>query len=373
MKVFLSSLIAGFGEMRSAGKAAIETLRHQPVMAEDFSAQANSPQVACLKGLRDSDVVVLVLGEEYGAVQPTSGLSATHEEYREARGKKPVIAFVQEGIAPGEQQAAFIAEVQGWEGGLFRGGFRDASGLQVGITRALHDVELANAVGPTDPQALITKAVGLLPAERRGSYSESPTLSIAIVGGPLQAILRPVEIESRDLADAIHQGALFGEARFFDRAKGVQTAVEGAALVIAQERGASVQVDEQGSIVIRIPAEPPTTVRWGHGGLPVLIEEDIHAAIGTALAYGSSLLEHIDPTQRLTHVGIAARIDGSENLTWRTRAEHNASPNSVSMGMGYGEERAPISLSRPRAALRLDRTRLIEDVLVPLRRQRKSR
>lgn len=373
MKVFLSSLIAGFGQMRGVGKDAIETLRHQPIMAEDFGAQANSPQIACLQGLRGSDVVVLVLGEDYGAVQSTSGLSATHEEYREARGKKPVIAFVQEGISPGEQQAAFIAEVQGWEGGLFRGGFHDANGLQVGITRALHDFELANAVGPLDPQALITKAIAMLPAESRNNYSGTTALSVSIVGGPLQSILRPVEIESRDFVDAIHQNALFGEARFFDRAKGVTTNIEGSALVVMQERGAAVLVDEQGSVVTRIPAAASSEDQWGRGGMSVILEENIHAAIGTALAYGSALLERIDPTQRMTHVGIAARIEGAEHLSWRTRAEHDASPNSVSMAMNYGDERPPVSLSRPRAALRLDRTRLIEDILVPLRRQRQTR
>lgn len=371
MKVFLSSLIAGFGEMRGAGKNAIETLLHRPIMAEDFGAQANSPQIACLQGLRESDVVVLVLGEDYGAVQPTSGLSATHEEYREARGRKPVIAFVQEGISPGDQQGAFITEVQGWEGGLFRGGFHDANGLQIGITRALRDFELANAIGPLDPQALIAKAVGLVAAERN-RYSDV-ALSVAVVGGPLQSILRPVEIESADFVDAIHQGAMFGEARFFDRTKGVTTTMEGSALVVMQERSAAVLVDEQGSVVTRIPTTSASDDQWGRGGLSVILEENIHAAIGTALTYSSALLERIDPTQRMTHVGVAARIEGAEHLSWRTSAEHDASPNSVSMAMNYGDERKPVSLSRPRAALRLDRTRLIEDILVPLRRQRQTR
>lgn len=120
-------------------------------------------------------------------------------------------------------------------------------------------------------------------------------------------------------------------------------------------------MDEQGSVVTRIPAAASTEDQWGRGGLSVILEENIHAAIGTALAYGSALLERIDPTQRMTHVGIAARIEGAEHLSWRTRAEHDASPNSVSMAMNYGDERPPVSLSRPRAALRLDRTRLIED------------
>jgi hypothetical protein len=75
------------GPIRAAAREVVSTLRGEPIMAEDFGAQPHSPQVACLTGLRQSDLVVLILGEQYGAIQP-SGFSATHEEYREARARK---------------------------------------------------------------------------------------------------------------------------------------------------------------------------------------------------------------------------------------------------------------------------------------------
>lgn len=140
MRIFISSLISGFEPYRAAARRAVITLRHEPVMAEDFGAKPNSPQIGCLQGLRGSDMVVLILGENYGFVPAGSSLSATHQEYREARETKPVLAFVQQGISPGPEQAAFIAEVQTWEGGLFRGGFVGVDDLQDGVTRALHDV-----------------------------------------------------------------------------------------------------------------------------------------------------------------------------------------------------------------------------------------
>ena len=117
MKVFISSLISGMEATRTAAREAVEMLRGVAIMAEDFSAGANSPQVTCLTGLRQADLVLLILSEGYGMMQP-SGLSATHEEYREAKGRKPVIAFVQRGIAAEPSQQAFIQEVQKWEGGL---------------------------------------------------------------------------------------------------------------------------------------------------------------------------------------------------------------------------------------------------------------
>lgn len=374
MKVFLSSLISGFEPFRAAARAAITTLRHEPLMAEDFGASLNSPQVACLTALREADVVLLVLGDRYGAVQANSGLSATHEEYREARGRKPVIAFVQDGVVPDAEQSDFIAEVQGWSDGLFRGGFKDSGDLQAGVTRALHDYELATAVAPLDPSALVARAMNLLSSDEQRSSRSDAALRLTVVGGPTQRVLRPVQLEALELQETLHREALFGAARIFDGAKGVESEITGAALTMRQERGSSLRLDEEGSVLLQLALD--RSERSGaerYGGLSVLVEEEVHARIRSALGFATSVLELIDATQRLTHVAIAAEILGGEHLAWRTRAEHESSPNSVTMGWGYGEERPPVMVSQSRAALRLNTTQIIEDLLVPLRRQWKRR
>ena len=368
MKVFISSLITGFGAQREAAKRAVATLRHEPVMAEDFGAQPSSPQVACLQELRGSDIVVLVLGERYGFVPPGSTLSATHQEYREARGTKPVLAFVQQGVTPEPEQAAFIDEVQGWEGGLFRGGFVEPADLQEGIIRALHDVTLASAVAPVDKGELIARAAALIPAENRNQVT-SPFLDLVVAGGPTQRILRPVELEAPSLTEHLQQTAMFGDHRVFDRTKGVSGGLAGADLVIGQERGASLRLTEQGSLVIRLSVdEPQSATRMGFSGM-VIVEETVQQRLTTALGYAAAMLERIDPTQKLTHLAIATRISGAEHQAWRTRAQNDANPNSMQMSPTGRGDRGPVTVSVRRAALRLDRTALIEDLLVPLRRQ----
>lgn len=258
MKVFISSVISGFEPFRSAARVAVETLRHEPVMAEDFGASARSPQVACLQGLRGADLVVLALGESYGPVQSGSGLSATHEEYREARGKKPVIAFVQQGISPDPAQADFISEVQSWEGGLFRGSFIEPTDFQANVTRALHDYELSTAVAPIDSVEMRARAEALLPqAERNSGYSSGPMLLMALAGGPHQKVLRPVQIEATDLHTYLHQTGLFGDAPIFDGTLGVKREIRGGAFVLEQDQGARFQIDEDGSILIRLPLRDP--------------------------------------------------------------------------------------------------------------------
>ncbi|MGV7180700.1 DUF4062 domain-containing protein, partial [Xanthomonas axonopodis] len=102
-----SSLITGMEAERAAVKHAIELLGHQAIMAEDFGARASSPQVACLSGVRDADLVILVLGPRYGTKQ-AGGVSATHEEVREARSRKPLLMFVQSGVEAELDQAELI-------------------------------------------------------------------------------------------------------------------------------------------------------------------------------------------------------------------------------------------------------------------------
>lgn len=370
MKIFISSLIVGMEELRAAARDAVTTLRHDRIMAEDIGAQPRSPQVACLAGVRQSDLVLLILGNRYGTEQP-SGISATHEEYREAKGRKPVIAFVQRGVEPDTRQEEFIREVQGWETGLFLGTFSTAKDLGTAIIRALHDYELANAVGPLDEGGLRTRSLQLLKADAH--RSGTLTVNVSVVGGPTQQILRPAELEDPALGDAIHQSALFGATRVFDQSAGVDRELDQGALILTQERtGQCVQLDEKGGLLIRTSLEASSGRRSGSFGLPVLIEEEVRRGLAAVLALAASVLDRIDATQKLSHLAISVSISGAEHLTWRTQEEHGKSPNSISMAMGQSD-RTPVQVFKPRASLRLDIARLVEDLLVPLRRQWKGR
>jgi hypothetical protein len=202
MKIFISSLITGLESLRAATQDAIESLGHEAIMAEDFSAMPTSPLKACLSAIRRSDAVVLILGERYGGVQ-ASGLSATHEEYREAKGTKPILAFVQEGVNFESRQAEFRKEVEVWNSGLIRGEFSDAASLRRLVSQQLHRWELANAAGPPKEEELLRRALDLLDRDPPGRSWQVPQLVVSVVGGPTQAILRPSELEKPALAQEI--------------------------------------------------------------------------------------------------------------------------------------------------------------------------
>lgn len=370
MKVFISSLISGFEPFRDAARSAVRSLGHEPVMAEDFGAMAASPQVACLQGLRSADLMVLILGERYGTVPPGSKVSPTHEEYLEARDRKPILLFVQEGVSREPRQVELLRDAQGWGGGLFRAGFRSPEELKEQVIRAVHRFEMAQAVAPLDVPKLRSIADRMLKVamQTRGSFQGAPRLRVAVAAGPRQRILRPAELESDTLIDAIHQRASFASPRIFDRSFGIETRIEDDALHIGQETGARISLDEWGGLELGLPVDRRPRRTYG---IDSIIEEDVMREIANAIAFTEWMLEKIDPTQRLTHIAVAARIEAPDHMAWRTQAEQDASPNSATLRMGGQPERA-VSVDRPRGALKFDGRRLAEDLLVPLRRDWKA-
>lgn len=375
MKVFISSLISGMEAERAAAKRAIEALRHEAVMAEDFGARASTPQVACLTGLRQSDLVVLVLGTRYGTKQ-ASGLSATHEEYREARGRKPILIFVQVG-EPEADQATLIDETGSWESGLFRASFSTADELRDVVTRALHDYAITHASNPLDTDAMLRRATDLMPG-RDHRHSSTAGLHLTISAGPEGAILRPAELESPELSKAMEQQALFGVPALFDRRMGTESQIQSGALTVVQKRSHDIQSEIRlwgtGDLRILLPVLDEES---RGAGLPVVIEETVASRLSAAIAYAAWLLTYVDPTERITHVTMAAALVGEGVMGWRTRREHAASPNSGSFG-AFGRERdreEPVLLSPPqrvRAALVMDAHRIVEDLVVLLRRRWKE-
>lgn len=365
MKVFLSSLISGMEAMRDAAASAVATLGHQTVRAEDFGASPDSPQQACLAGVRASDALILVLGSKYGHPQ-ASGLSATHEEYQEARDTRPVLVMLQAGLDPEPSQAAFIREVQGWEHGHFTATFKDADDLRDKVVRALHDFQLANETSPLDEAELASRAAALVPSRVRAG---EPELVLVVATGPLRAVLRPAELESDDLRRFVLAEALTGSFAVLDPAVGTEVTIRGDALSVHQSSAPGlVALDESGNLVIVQPATEPME---RFAGISSIIEEVVGERLTRAIQFSSVVLERVDPIQRISHISVAAALLGAGYMPWRTRAEQQHSPSAASMGVG-GTERVAVQLSPPvrrRAALQHDTQRLAEDLTVKLRRE----
>ncbi|WP_050599134.1 DUF4062 domain-containing protein [Qipengyuania citrea] len=365
MRIFVSSVMRDFATYRDAAFAAIRSLDHEVVSAEDFPASTTSSRVACLQGVREADLVILILGERYGWSGTQSGLSPTHEEFHEAVRDGKVIPFVQTGVNFEAAQQRFVEEVENYDTGMHRGRkFLTEEDLRNEVTRAINRYQLSAATTPVDVEAMVEKARQLIPQEERGMVRMiGPLLHLAVVGGPAQTILRPSEIEDQQKVDAIVADLSTATGYFSYRRRTVPRFDQGA-LIIEQENGAAFSIDETGAMLLSVPVEEAT------GHLKPLIEEHVAAAIGKGLTFADSMLEKFDRTQRLTRTVVAADIGTSAAFGWRTRSQQAANPDSMQIAMGRNAPGA-VMLNPPdrtRMALRADRTQMIEDLLALLRR-----
>jgi hypothetical protein len=368
MKIFISSIISGMEPFRSAAREAVEQLGHTAVMAEDFGAQPRSPQVACLDGLRQSALTVLIIGEHYGSKQ-SSGISATHEEFREARDRRPILAFFQEGVPHDADQSAFVKEAGSWEKGLFRESFTTPNELKTQITKRVHQWEVANAAGPVNEGDMLERALKLLPKsdDRR---SQGNFIAMAVAAGPRQALLRPSQLESSSFKKDVQKAALFGTSPIFSPEEKTLANIRNGALELSQgdDRGAFT-LDGEGSLIFKLPLDNNSRF----SGM-VIVEEDVSEALKGALSFAIEIWDTIDATQRISHAAIVCNLLSGNFGTWRTRAEQAASPDSYSIDSSNGE-RKPVSLNpatRVRSALSYQRDELVDDLVTLLKRQSRS-
>jgi hypothetical protein len=96
---------------------------------------------ACLDGVEDADVYLLLLGARYGDPLPHSGKAPTEEEFTVARRRSiPILAFRKLAVAPEPEQEDFIVRVGEFATGRFRGSFSTTPEL-LAAAAALREVE----------------------------------------------------------------------------------------------------------------------------------------------------------------------------------------------------------------------------------------
>lgn len=369
MDIFISSVITGFERYREAATKAIESLGHKVVRAEDFGASPDTPQQVCLAGIRASDLVVLILGERYGFPQ-RSGLSATHEEYLEARDGKDPLVFVQKGITAEPAQQKLIKEVQGWASGRFTESFATPEELRDAVTRAIHQLQLSRLQGRAEEAEMLARARQEIPGrlDEHGYY-----LWLVITGGPRQQVLRPAEMEKPQFTKNLKQLVLLDDDSPFNSEDANQSRLGEDKVTLTQGKS-RISIDEIGTIRIVQPAMPAMKERelnWNRAEITtgVVIAEEVQERIESMLRFGGKLLDLIDPTKKLTHVVPILALFGANYTEWRTRAQHRANPNSASMHQVDDKIEVIIPPDlRNRAVLTVDAAKLAEDMTVRLRR-----
>ena len=168
-RVFVSSVMENYAAFRDTATKSIRRAGCDPVRAEDFPGAHTSPRTACLDGVRSADALVLLLGERYGFVGP-SGLSATEEEYEEARSAhKRVLVFLEDVDVRESRQEVFVSKVQDYVTGHWRKTFREADELASLVQEAVAAADLQSTSGhEARTRGRIEAALARRPAKSQG-------------------------------------------------------------------------------------------------------------------------------------------------------------------------------------------------------------
>ena len=97
----------------------------------------------------------------------------------------------------------------------------------------------------------------------------------------------------------------------------------------------------------------------------------MRGTLEAALGFIHWLLDDVDPLRRVSHVVVLGAIEGGSMLSWRTQAEHTASPNRMTMSMHQRDlvvvpEEPTV---RPRAQLNANLDQVVDDLLARFRRE----
>lgn len=272
--VFISSVIAGFEEVRGQAATAVEKARMHPILAERHPADPRASRQAMFDAIGDSEYYLLLIGARYGEPDST-GKSPTEDEFEEAvRLSKPALVLVQEGVELESRQREFLDCVRGtWGEGVFYDRFRGAEDVGLGVLAAL--TAQVTAGGDDIPGAQERVKALVAPSDRHAGGGSS--------GIALRAGFTPVRevrlIDALVLEDAELPGRIAEDVR--------------AARLVPQSIGLSPSASAAGIRLTGTDAEDWTTPE-------VLVKPDGSVLIVTSIRAESNFMGTIDP-QRLAH------------------------------------------------------------------------
>ena len=371
-RVFVSSVIEGFSEVREAARAAIIAVGGDPVLVnEDFPSLAASSRNACLDGVDSSDYFIAIVGQRGGWVAP-SGKLVVEEEYEHAIARKiPVLVFLQTVDRDGAAQR-FVSRLSDYVDGIFRRTFATTQELSREIEAALQPLLLE-----TQPNRTMT--------HERPNYFANPyvvpgttMLRFVLMPERREEVLDPVRLGSEQFRRRVYEIGHSADVQLLNYERPKEWQVVGSDLMITQTVGngrhgegehVRIQLTESGDIVI----DANVTGRVTRGGplssvnMMSVAAEDIEAILQLCFAFAAALYDDIDPYKRHQRFTYNVALNG---LDYRMIVRNPQERSSYPMSM---RDRGPIlAFDQVRNASRADLripTAEIERILTLLTRQ----
>jgi hypothetical protein len=214
VKIFISSVRRGLEQERDALPGMIAAIGHEPLRFEDFTAQSIPSREACVRGVQQADVYILIAGEHYGQPFDDTGQSPTHDEWSAAvaAGIQRLV-YVKRGVSFDPDQRAFLDRIEAYEHGVFRDSYTEPTDLLTKVAARLR--ELANAPGPLLLEPLeVPIAVDWLSSEKAWAPSAAGIIEVhAIPSVSTSRSARRMRAFSESLPARLRASPLVGQSR----------------------------------------------------------------------------------------------------------------------------------------------------------------
>lgn len=144
MRVFISSVRRGLEEERDALPGLITAIGHTPIRFEDFGATDLPSREACLAGVGNAELYLLILGPNYGHRFLDTHQSPTHDEWAAATAAGiPRLVYRKDGVQFEKDQEEFIQAIGNYTSGVFYDTFSSTADLLTKVAEAVRNAASA--------------------------------------------------------------------------------------------------------------------------------------------------------------------------------------------------------------------------------------
>jgi hypothetical protein len=363
--VFISSLARGaMAEIRAAAKAAVQSLRMRPVMFETAPASREDSRRALLDELGGCDVLLLLLGSEYGE-RTERGVSATEDEFNEAAARGiPVIALVQQ-VARSPEQEAFVGRVRGtWSDGRFAPEFKDSSDVGFAVVAALNAWRSRGETSARQEAALERTRTLALGSARSGQSHTGAKLRVVIAPLSGRPIMDAVMLGESGLGDGLGMSVRSSGLVRHDMAMKQKLTAEGVEFETDDSRGFEhlrFLVATDGAIL----AEGPVA---GSGvlGSSVIEAPRVRRVIEQAFTFAHEAWSRVDRRDEVRELAVTVAIP---DASMKVYSDSEFTGTSLRMGSMFGSAGVVLAPDPPRLARREDlgSPELVEQLVAEVR------
>lgn len=354
-RVFVSSVVEEFGEVRETARRAIEAGGCEPVLVnEDFPSLAASSRNACLEAIESCDALALIIGSRGGWVTP-SGRLVVEEEYHHARSLGlPVVVFLED-TERNAEATRFVRKLSDYVDGHFRNTYRNMPELARLLERAVGTTTQTLEL----PMADMTKVLSI--AAEEPAISDECSLRVVVAPERDEELIAPAKLQSSEFLEVLYGIGHDRGVGLLDYERPKTSSIEGDSVVVVQSderrrtvtvNQATLKVGESGFVIVET-----NVTGWinrdqdGYGTLDshVVAYEDVVARLEQSYRFVAALMEELDPYKR--HLRFFYQV-GVMGIGYRNLERDPKPRNSFTLRNAFQEDRPILIPDEPRAISR---------------------